>query len=106
VTQALAVWLVVGLAICLANAPFMNGRILVIGPRLQRKSVPVRLLELVLFWGVTLGLGSALEASLGQRATQGWEFFAASGTLFLTLGVPGFVWRYLRKGAGGSPLGR
>jgi hypothetical protein len=100
VNQSIAVWLVVGCAICTANAPFLNNRLFAVGPLLNHKAVFLRLLELVLFWGLTLVVGSGLEASLGQRAPQGWEFFAASGTLFLTLGAPGFIWQYLRKRSG------
>ena len=45
----------------------------------------------------TLVLGFALEARIGQRQAQGWEFYAALGCLFLTFAFPGFVWRYLRR---------
>jgi hypothetical protein len=38
-----------------------------------------------------------LEQSLGQIAPQGWEFYAITGTLFVTLAFPGFVYRYLLK---------
>ncbi|MFZ2990547.1 DUF2818 family protein [Ideonella sp.] len=95
--QSIAVWLVVALALFAANLPFFNERLLLIGPRRQPKSVIWRLLELVLMWGVMLACGFALESYLGQRAPQGWEFYAATGCLFLTLASPGFVWRYLRK---------
>jgi hypothetical protein len=42
-----------------------------------------------------------MENALGQIAPQGWEFYAVSGAMFLTLAFPGFVWRYLwrRRGA-------
>jgi len=46
---------------------------------------------------LTLCLGFGLESRLGQRQIQGWEFYAAGACLFLTLGFPGFVWRYLRR---------
>jgi hypothetical protein len=42
-------------------------------------------------------LGLALEQSAGQIAPQGWEFYAVTGALFLTLAFPGFVYRYLYK---------
>ncbi|MEY4711160.1 MAG: hypothetical protein RIS88_610, partial [Pseudomonadota bacterium] len=32
---------------------------------------------------------------VGQNAPQGWEFYAVTVTLFLTLAFPGFVYRYL-----------
>jgi hypothetical protein len=38
-----------------------------------------------------------LEERAAQSARQGWEFYAVTGALFLTLAFPGFVWRYLFK---------
>jgi hypothetical protein len=35
--------------------------------------------------------------SSGQRQPQGWEFYAALASLFITLAFPGFVWRYLKR---------
>lgn len=96
-TQPIAVWLVVALALLAANAPFFNERLLVLGPKRRPKPVHWRLAELLLLWGLMLACGFALESYLGQRAPQGWEFYAATGCLFLTLAAPGFVWRYLRK---------
>ena len=55
-----------------------------------------RIPVLILF-ALVVALGMALEARLGQRQPQGWEFYAVTGTLFLTLAFPGFVWRYLLK---------
>ncbi|MBQ0931351.1 DUF2818 family protein [Ideonella sp. 4Y16] len=94
-----ATWLVVAVALLAANLPFVNERLFVVGPRRAPKAFGWRLLELVVAGGLTLLLGSALEASLGQRAPQGWEFYAAWTCLMLTLASPGFVWRYLRRGA-------
>jgi hypothetical protein len=100
-TQSQAVWLVLLVAIAAANLPFLNERLLLIGPRRHpAKAFGWRLLELLIWGGLTLGLGVALESSLGQRAEQGWEFYAAAGFLFLTLAFPGFIWRYLRRGRG------
>ncbi len=66
-------------------------------PRRKPKNLAWRLLELVLLWGITLCIGFALEARLGQIQHPHWEFFAGFGFLFLTLAFPGFVWRYLMK---------
>ena len=92
-----AVWLVLGVALVVANLPFVNERLLVVGPRRDPKGLAWRLLELLLLGVATLGLGFALEARIGQRQPQGWEFFAALGCMFLTFAFPGFVWRYLRR---------
>jgi len=96
--QTAAVWLVLLVALVSANLPYFSSRILLLGPRRQPKAVGWRLLELLLMACLTLGLGFALEARMGQRQPQGWEFYAAGLCLFVTLGFPGFVWRYLRRG--------
>jgi Protein of unknown function (DUF2818) len=94
-----AAWLVVLVALVGANLPFLNERLFVLGPRRAPKAFGWRLLELAVVGGLTLLLGTTLESSLGQRAPQGWEFYAAWTCLMLTLASPGFVWRYLRRGA-------
>lgn len=95
--QNLAVWLVILAALVAANLPYLNQRLLLVGPRLQRKHAGWRMLELAVMALLTLGLGWLLEARIGQRQPQGWEFYAASLCLFVTLGFPGFVWCYLRR---------
>ena len=92
-----AAWLVILVSLIAANLPFVNERVLIVGPRREPKNLAWRLLELVLLWWATLGIGFALEARLGQIQPQHWEFFAGFGFLFLTLAFPGFVWRYLMK---------
>lgn len=90
-----AVWLVIALAVVAANLPFLSERIGLIGPRRTPKAFWWRLLEWVLMGVLTLAVGMGLEAHLGQRMAQGWEFYAAFTFLFATLAFPGFVWRYL-----------
>ena len=92
-----AVWLVLLIGVVAANLPFVNERVFVVGPARRRKAIGWRLLELVVRWGLTLGIGFAFEARAGQIQPQGWEFYAALGFLFLTFAFPGFVWRYLRR---------
>jgi hypothetical protein len=95
--QAASVWLVLLVALVAANLPFVNERVLLVGPRRAPKPLAWRLAELLLLAALTLGLGFALEARLGQRHAQNWEFYAAALCLFVTFAFPGFVWRYLRK---------
>lgn len=57
----------------------------------------MRLLELVAFYLLVGGIGLLLEKRLGQNAPQGWEFYAITGALFLTLAFPGFVYRHLLR---------
>ena len=94
-----AVWLVLVISPLAANAPFLNERLMLVGPRRSPKSLGWRLIELLLLGLLSIGLGVALEARLGQWHRQSWEFYAAFGCLFFVLAFPGFVWRYLRKGA-------
>ena len=95
--QTAAIWTVLAAALIAANWPYLSERVLLVGPRRVPKNVGWRLLELVLLGIATLWLGFGLESYLGQRQSQGWAFYAASACLFITLGFPGFVWRYLRK---------
>ena len=96
-THGPEVWLVLLAALVAANLPFISQRVLIVGPKPARKAFPWRLLELLLMAGLTLGLGLALEARIGQVQPQGWQFYAAFGCLFLTFAFPGFVWRHLRR---------
>jgi Protein of unknown function (DUF2818) len=97
VSQTLSVWLLLLVAICAANLPFVNQRVLAVMPLRQAKSLAVRLVELVILYFLVGGLGLALEHRRGQIAPQGWEFYAITGTLFVTFAFPGFVYRYLFK---------
>ena len=92
-----AAWLVILFAVVAANLPFLTERLFLVGPRRAPKAFGWRLVELVLLYGATIGLGVALEARIGQRQPQGWEFYAAMASLFVTFAFPGFVWRYLRR---------
>lgn len=83
------------LALLAANLPFANQRILVLGPQRESKPLGWRLAELVVLYFVVGGVGLALENHGGQIAPQGWEFYAVTGTMFVTLAFPGFVYRYL-----------
>ena len=94
-SQSLQIGALVLLALLAANLPFINQRLLVIGPRRSAKSLAWRLLELVLLYLLVGGVGLALENKAGQIAPQGWEFYAVTGAMFITLAFPGFVFRYL-----------
>ncbi len=95
--QSASVWLVIVLALLAANLPFLSQRLLAVVPLVAGKNLAIRLAELVLLYFVVGGVGLLLEKRLGQIAPQGWEFYAITGTLFITLAFPGFVWRYLLK---------
>ena len=96
-THSSSVWLVLLAAFLLANLPFINERWLALLPRRLPKTLGMRALQLLVCYGVLIAFGLALEQSAGQIAPQGWEFYAVTGALFLTLAFPGFVYRYLYK---------
>jgi len=95
---SLSTWFVILLALCAANLPFLNERVLGVLP-LKRAEKPVwaRLLELLVLYFVVGAIAWMLEARLGNAFSQGWEFYAITGCLFLVLAYPGYVLRYLRK---------
>ena len=65
----------------------------------MRKPKPagLRFLELAVFYFVTLGVAIMIETRFGARYPQRWEFYGITACLFMVLGYPGFVWRYLRN---------
>lgn len=95
-----SIWLVLLAALVAANLPFLNDRLLAVVARPSPKTLGIRLVELVVLYLLVGALGLALEQSAGQIAPQGWEFYATTGALFLTLAFPGFVYRYLFKRRG------
>jgi hypothetical protein len=98
VSQSGAVWLVILLACVAANLPFVSNRLLFVGPlRQPSKRLLERFAELVLMYFVVGAVGLLLEKRAGQIAPQQWEFYAVTGTLFVTLAFPGFVYRYLLR---------
>jgi hypothetical protein len=90
-------WVVILLALTVANLPFLSERLFLVRRLAQSKALSWRLAELVVGYFLVGGLALALEKSIGQNAPQGWEFYAVTGTLFVTLAFPGFVYRYLLK---------
>ena len=96
-TQTTSVWLVLLLALVFANLPFVNNRLLSLVKLKSPKNLATRLAELI-FWYFAVGItGVLLEQRLGQKAPQAWEFYAITGTLFVTFAFPGFIYRYLLR---------
>jgi hypothetical protein len=103
-----ASWLVIAVAIAAANLPFFNDKVFALvalkppagqqaGAAARRKPLWLRLLEMLVLYFVVGAIGFGLEAQIGNRFPQTWEFFAISGCLFIVLAFPGFIVRYLRK---------
>ncbi|RZL10339.1 MAG: DUF2818 family protein [Rubrivivax sp.] len=86
-------------AVVAANLPFLNQRLFLLGPARRPKPTVWHLLELLTYAILVAVLGRAMENQVGQAAPQRWEFYAIWACVFLTLSFPGFVWRYLRRGA-------
>lgn len=101
---SLASWLVIALALVLANLPFFNESVFGLIPlkRAQpgiarRKALWVRLLELIVLYFVVGAAARLLEGRIGGVFVQSREFYMLTVPLFVTLAFPGFVLRYLRK---------
>jgi hypothetical protein len=92
-----SVWLVIFVSVLAANMPFVAQRFLMVFQLKAPKTLGLRLLELIIFYFIAGGLGLLLENRVGQIAPQGWEFYAITGALFITLAFPGFIYRYLLK---------
>ena len=90
-------WIVIALALVAANLPFVSERLFMLRRLSGDKPLALRLLELVVWYFLVGGIAKALEQRVGQIAPQGWEFYVVTGSLFLTLAFPGFVYRYLYK---------
>jgi hypothetical protein len=101
VSQTGAIWLVIVVALVAANLPFLSERLGLVGPVARpKKALLVRLNELVVLYFLVGALAMLLERRAGQNAPQGWEFYAITGTLFVTLAFPGFIYRYLVRRRG------
>lgn len=94
----LSSWLVVAIAIALANLPFFTEKLFGVIPlKGPLKSAWTRVFELLVLYFVTGAIAYALEARIGNVFTQVKEFYMITVPLFAVLAFPGFVWRYLRK---------
>lgn len=96
-TSSSLTWLVIVMALVAANLPFFTERLFFLRQLAQGKSLAFRLLEMLVGYFVVGAIAMALEQSLGKNAPQGWEFYAITAALFITLAFPGFVYRYLFK---------
>lgn len=96
-SQTLAVWALVIIALFAANLPFVSRRLLAVFSLTKPKTPWLRLFELLIFYLIAGGIGLVLEQRAGQIVPQRWEFYAITATLFVTFAFPGFVYRYLLK---------
>jgi hypothetical protein len=101
---SLASWLVIALALVLANLPFFSENVFGFIPlkaaepgAARMKPLWVRLLELLVLYFVVGTVARLLEGRIGNVFDQSKEFYMLTVPLFVTLAFPGFVIRYLRK---------
>jgi len=83
------------LFLLIANLPWFTERLFLVYPTKQLKSVLLRLIELVVYYFVSLLIAIAAEIQFsGEVFPQQWEFFVTTFCLFLVLAVPGVIYRY------------
>ena len=91
-------WFVILLALACANLPFVNQRLFAVIPLGKpRKPFWMRLAELIVYYLLVGSVGFAVEAGLGNRFAQGWQFYAITACLMLVFAFPGYTWQYLVK---------
>ena len=83
------------LALLAANLPWFSDKLFYLIP-VHKKHLGWRLFELVVLYFLVGGIAYLVErSSMGQVASQGWQFYATTGSLFIVFAFPGFVWRYM-----------
>ncbi|WP_206953037.1 DUF2818 family protein [Trinickia acidisoli] len=91
-------WFIVLLALVGANVPFLNQRLFAVVPLpMAKKSVWIRIAELIVLYFVVGMIGFYLEARAGNRFEQGWQFYAITFCLFIVFAFPTFTFQYLVK---------
>lgn len=97
--QSVAVWILIVLAFAAANLPFINERLFsVVAIKRYNVKPPFMIVAELIIWYAIVGLlGYAFETALVNPFPRGWEFYAITLCIFMVLGFPGFVYRYLMK---------
>lgn len=89
-------WRLLGLALLLANLPWLSQRCFFI-LQCEHKSVWLRLLEWFVLYFIVGGLALLLEQrAMGTIHAQDWEFYVVTLSLFLVFAFPGFIYRHVR----------
>ena len=90
--------MVIALMAFCANFPYFSESIFgFFRPKQAPKSAFIRIFELLVLYFLVLAVAYAIESSIGNAFPQGWQFYAVTVCLYLVLGFPGFVHRYLRR---------
>lgn len=98
-SQSVAVWILIALAIAAANLPFISERLFALIPIKSWTKKPAAAIvgELSVLYLVVGLVGYAFEAAIMNPFPRMWEFYVTTLCIFLVLGFPGFVYRYLLK---------
>tara|TARA_R110002050_G_scaffold9504_1_gene33187 strand:+ start:334207 stop:334509 length:303 start_codon:yes stop_codon:yes gene_type:complete len=79
----------------IANLPWISERAFLVIRLTKIKSSWLRLVELVVFYFVSLLIAISAEIQFsGEIFPQQWEFFVTTFSAFLVLAVPGVIYRY------------
>lgn len=97
-------WILLALVFLAANLPWFSNKLFYVIPvkltpqNGHSKHLGWCLLELIVLYFVMGAVAKYAEfATLGEIASQGWEFYAVTGCLFLVFAFPGFVYKALWK---------
>jgi hypothetical protein len=91
-----SVWILLFLAIVMANLPFLfTQRLFLAIPLKQDKTIPIYLIEWFVLFLVMGGFAYMIEfAAMGNIAPQEWEFYVVNLFLFMIFAFPGFIYRF------------
>lgn len=94
-----AVWILLFLAILLANVPWiLSNRLFVFVALANPKPLWLNLVEWLTYMVIVGLIGTLLEYStMGNIEPQQWEFYVINLFLFTIFSFPGFIYRYNLK---------
>lgn len=94
-----AVWILLFLAILLANVPWiLSNRLFVFVTLANPKPLWLNLVEWLTYMVIVGLIGTLLEYStMGNIEPQQWEFYVINLFLFTIFSFPGFIYRYNLK---------
>lgn len=92
-----SMYILLGLALVLANLPFMSSRFLGV-IEVKHKHFVFHLCELAVGLVITGVLAYFLEQNMGMVHQQDWEFYVIVLCLYLVFAFPAFVLRYFWHG--------
>ena len=97
--QTVAVWLLILLSLAAANLPFVNERLFGLFrlTKLAAKPAWLVVVEVLTYFVLIALLGLAFETTLSNPFPNGMTLITIGFCIFLVLGFPGFVFRYLLK---------